>query len=645
MAKYNKELFSGVGTDLFIKKLTTGHNIGEGYLIEVFTNGVKSNEIRKRSKQDVIEAVREFKSKYNTNRAFQNAQQLHITYKSREEQSQELDSMGAKDTMASLDNTLLKQASEIETLLNQLVSPDTPTKIRLAADEILNTNEMPAPNPDQKEMPMSAEGIANMLAGKILGYMSANPNVAVDEAYNHIKHWLSEVRKNIEQYEKTANQPMDRGQVVTKLKEVLFSSDPEKLKALANTDVSTDLINKTKEVLSKAASASDVKAPEFDSLEKLEGYVRGHSDNPNTVDVVEDTAAKMYPDQLKKEITKLEKTDKKDFSQALIDRVLKDLKLAEIYFDHIQTHKTAFFKYAGGMQGSHYLDKLFVQYVNANNFALEDADYLWSKIAADVNGEDAAILPDLLKFALPAVVTKTALTNMNNQESVGIAEQNPAFADDYAYAVQLADAAMKKGIDPKQDQAYVQYMSVLFQNWSAVLKELFQASIIQFAQQPDKYTDVDNLIKQIVKTEYLDKMPEVVQAVKDHLSYIASAVIDDKQNKRDAINYVISFLAQEALVKKVLGLIVQEEGQTYTLDAQRISEIEAFFNKLVGQLQEALQKNFLAKGLAAEDAVSLFDSKLGEIFPEPRDFTQYSKDDIAAFARQAYDAALNDVVL
>ena len=63
MSKHDLGQFSGVGTDLFIKKKSPGHHIGTGYTIEIFLNGVKQEQIYKRTKKDVIDFIDEWVKK------------------------------------------------------------------------------------------------------------------------------------------------------------------------------------------------------------------------------------------------------------------------------------------------------------------------------------------------------------------------------------------------------------------------------------------------------------------------------------------------------------------------------------------------------------------------------------------------------
>ena len=79
---------TGVGADIFIRKRLPGATVGVGYEVEIYENGVKQDEVVVKKKDDVIKIIQSFKDKYQTDRAFQNINQLHITYKTKEERGE-----------------------------------------------------------------------------------------------------------------------------------------------------------------------------------------------------------------------------------------------------------------------------------------------------------------------------------------------------------------------------------------------------------------------------------------------------------------------------------------------------------------------------------------------------------------------------
>ena len=50
-----------VGTTLLIKKNSTGSDIGEGYTIEVYEGGVLTDTIKKNTKKQIFETIKEYK--------------------------------------------------------------------------------------------------------------------------------------------------------------------------------------------------------------------------------------------------------------------------------------------------------------------------------------------------------------------------------------------------------------------------------------------------------------------------------------------------------------------------------------------------------------------------------------------------------
>lgn len=403
MAKYDKGQFSGIGTDLFIKKNSPGHHIGEGYTIEIFLNGVKQEEIYKKNKSAVIDFIKEQKSKYNTNRSFENASQLHITYKTKEERGEgsSEDSNSNKqpegDHMAAIDNTLLKQASDIENLISRLISPDMPIKVRMAADEILNTNDMPDPSPDMREMPVTPESVAQMLTDKVIAYVQSKPDIQVDELYNSIKHWISEVKKKLNEYESSSNQKIDRKQIIDIFKQNMQSND---------NGLSPELNSRVQEVLSKKASTEEPTETSFDSLHKVTEKVNTNPEDPRNYSVVKTTIKNIDEDKLEKEMSELDSKDK-NFAESIVTDIIKDiekdLKRASIYYNMMQKEKTAFFKYASTVKGTRSLESVFNEHLASSDLTFEDAQFLWDKVQEDINGDDkyAAMQSDILSFVFP----------------------------------------------------------------------------------------------------------------------------------------------------------------------------------------------------------------------------------------------------
>ena len=73
------EVSSGVGANIFFRKKRPGPTIGDGYIVEIYENGVKVDEKEAKGKKEIKELIDAYKSKYNTLRSFQNEVLTNIT--------------------------------------------------------------------------------------------------------------------------------------------------------------------------------------------------------------------------------------------------------------------------------------------------------------------------------------------------------------------------------------------------------------------------------------------------------------------------------------------------------------------------------------------------------------------------------------
>src|SRR5271157_6006246 len=161
---------TGVGTDLFIRKLQPGSTIGRGYVIEVYENGVKIDTLKAKNKKHVHDVIADFKLKYNTERSFLNESQVHVTYKTKQERGE--------TAMETLDTMLLKKAATIGNMLQRLIDPTVPLKTRTAetavstgaVDFLPQTKDPNAPGTG--EINMDEKGIAKEISKKIVDYFN-----------------------------------------------------------------------------------------------------------------------------------------------------------------------------------------------------------------------------------------------------------------------------------------------------------------------------------------------------------------------------------------------------------------------------------------------------------------------------------------
>lgn len=185
------EVSSGVGASIFIRKKRPGPTIGEGYIIEIYENGVKIDQKEVQTKKETKEIIDEYKAKYNTLRSFQNETWTEITYKTKEERGEDLTPPAEQEqtmreekennqqergeiAMQAVDQILIKKAGQIHGLLQRLINPGTPLKKRADASEVGDVSFLPeTPEiPGMESAELTEETIATEIAKKIVEYFN-----------------------------------------------------------------------------------------------------------------------------------------------------------------------------------------------------------------------------------------------------------------------------------------------------------------------------------------------------------------------------------------------------------------------------------------------------------------------------------------
>lgn len=292
---------TGIGVNLFIRKNKPGPTVNVGYTVEVFENGIKAEEISAKDKKYVKEIIDKYKDMYNTGRAFQNENHLHITYKSKEERGEDVfdtgpnkateekedkpkakgepfeevsevetsKELGSKEkppeltkrketAMSDLDKVLTKKANTIRNILHRLTSPTLPV-IKKAEEAALPQNA-PLDSIPQTDAPGLAEpaapenDVAKEVAIQLVKYVQEDYQQPADELYNGIKHWFSEVKKQLKNYERMMSSEqgqgagLDRSSVAQKIKEVVTSGDPARIKEFTGIEISPEVAKVLQEV-------------------------------------------------------------------------------------------------------------------------------------------------------------------------------------------------------------------------------------------------------------------------------------------------------------------------------------------------------------------------------------------------------------
>jgi len=304
------EISSGVGADIFFRKKKPGPIVGEGYIVEIYENGVKVDEKEVKHKKDVKEIINQYKAKYNTQRSFLNEVQTHVTYKTKEERGEELtppseqeknireekeknniQNLRGETAMQSIDQILIKKAGHVHELLQRLINPDTPLKKRATAVEEGNISFLPeTPNiEDTNTGNITEESVAKQIATKIVEYfnekvtesptegtdklsgpapastseetplpITANKNqernkisYEIDDLYNDVKAWLADVKKVLKNYERSTNKQFSRKKIIEVVKNIVTSNDPKLIQRETGSIINDNVAKVMQEIMLK----------------------------------------------------------------------------------------------------------------------------------------------------------------------------------------------------------------------------------------------------------------------------------------------------------------------------------------------------------------------------------------------------------
>jgi hypothetical protein len=203
---------TGQGTDLYIKKIAPGSQFGQGYMVEIYDYGEKVDERFVRTKKEVYQLVKEQKDRYHTDKAFENMQHLHVTFKSPGEQgfTQPKHSSLQGDSTMHIDEILLRKANQINNLLAALKDPTVPKKVFKSA-----------------EVASDQQAIVQQLKEELVSYFSnldKDPNSQGYNPYNEIKEWLEKVRTLLTESNSNQGTNYDVNGITESLKDIFKNS-------------------------------------------------------------------------------------------------------------------------------------------------------------------------------------------------------------------------------------------------------------------------------------------------------------------------------------------------------------------------------------------------------------------------------------
>jgi len=416
--EYTK-LTPGVGTDVFIRKRAPGSQVGEGYIIDIYENGVKIDTLTKENKKETLELIREFKEKYQTDRAFQNELQVHITYKTKEERG-EL-------AMTSLDNQLMRKASEIQTILTRLLNPDMPVVTRIAQEDVGGVESIPTTPGTGIDKEQIKNFMLDEIMKKFTGFVKEKVQMGspVDEIYNSLKKWYGKLTDNILMFnrqvaasynERTAEGEQeftksDLQPIIDESTKVLTSGDPQLISEATGIQVDQAVADMMREVGTKSvgkpgeaeqggelggdpatsktkeeATANDktsrtIKGAIEDDLFAFEKRVQSFGSTRPISDIAKDLGLDA-PEKVQAMHSLLLLEEDPNEAQVAIrvwaeDEIRSNIEASEKVKE--------FWKYASNSKGVHAIDELFIEWLSHGSVEnIEESQRVWDGICMEV---------------------------------------------------------------------------------------------------------------------------------------------------------------------------------------------------------------------------------------------------------------------
>ena len=300
---------SDKGTTIVVDKIAPGSSYGEGYIVEIYDFGQKSNEFKAKNKKEVEEIIKKQKARYNTDRAFETGIELHVDYKVDEALQKLLKSSSTDNEVQNMDidAILMKKASAISTLLSRLKDPSIPVKVLKAAGDF-------GVDPRTLEGGDSNEEAALEIKEKLVQYFS-DPSSSERIPENDLKGWFADIRTILENKNAQEGANYNINQIISKLKEQFSGSGlpgEETLLKPIHASIATDKVvtNLTKNKDDLAAVGDIAKSPEgAAAAEEVQS-----EENPNEAEVL---LTKLYSNEncIYKKIAFYLEDQQKDFLQ------------------------------------------------------------------------------------------------------------------------------------------------------------------------------------------------------------------------------------------------------------------------------------------------------------------------------------------
>jgi len=419
----------GIGTDIFIRKKAPGAHVGEGYIVDIYENGVKTESFEVKTKKETIELIKNFKEKYNTDRAFQNEVQVHITYKTKEERGE--------IAMIPLDNKLLKQATLIQNLLQKKVDPELPLIVRKAQEELEGISSVPTTPLPGEEAPKNTESIkqyiVNEIVKKYTSFVKAQSDTGkteIDEIFNPLRQWYTKLGDTIREWnnmsEGKALSKEDVKDIVSETIKYLGSKDPELITSKTGIPIDQETADLMAEIGQKSIGKKsdtveggelggdpervetekeeEIPTEELNIEEERAAAVRTATDITDTLYAfekqIQTTGTTIPIDEIAKNLNVDEKetiqsireilSEKSDLNEAQSaikkwadEKILEDVELIEHRL--VETYANDFWRYASEYKNTTELSEAFFNWSETQKISnLKQYKAIWNKVNNDI---------------------------------------------------------------------------------------------------------------------------------------------------------------------------------------------------------------------------------------------------------------------
>ena len=438
----------GVGTDIFVRKKKPGSQVGKGYFVDIYENGVKIDTIELSTKKEVTKLIKKFKDKYNTDRAFQNEMQIHITYKTKKERGE--------PTMASIDNILLKKAHKIQELLHRITEPELPLIKRFGQEgipgDITSVPETPPAGAEDKES--IKRFIADEIIKKFTDFVNQKSEVdpgaveepeldteafnvasnqeksksaAIDDLFNPLRKWYGKLSRKIEEWNNMSGNMLgeaDIRDIIQQTEKIIMSQNPDLIQQNTGIAVSPETANLMYEVGSKSVgkpgeaeeggelggNPADFQEESTQEMPKAAKFAEDDKKQPtieNTNDLLQSftknvqTQISSMPisdiakdlnvvdnDILQKMHAILSEKDGLVEAETAIKKYIEDClnleRKSSLHPSIIESKTKEFWKFASEYKGIANIEDVFVDWANKEGCGLKEATSIWQKVDEDI---------------------------------------------------------------------------------------------------------------------------------------------------------------------------------------------------------------------------------------------------------------------